>query len=133
PRHWVGNAPAAGPALAADAFDFAYVHLEAPDEMGHQGSVKKKVQAIEYLDERVTALIADGLDKAGEAYRMLILPDHPTPIRVRTHTADAVPYLLYDSERPEAHTWNYNEREAAQSGNNVAHGYEMIEKLFSIG
>lgn len=131
--NWEGKAQAAVKALAEDGYDFAYVHLEAPDEMGHQGSVKKKVQAIEYLDERVTALIADGLDKTGEAYRMLILPDHPTPIRVRTHTADAVPYLLYDSERHEAHTWNYNEKEAAQSGNNVAHGYEMIEKLFSIG
>lgn len=98
--------------------------------MGHQGSVKKKVQAIEYLDKRVTALIAEGLDKAGEPYRMLILPDHPTPIRVRTHTADAVPYLLYDSERIQAHTWDYNEKDGVQSGNVIAHGYEMIEKLF---
>lgn len=129
--NWEGKAQAAVKALTEDGYDFAYVHLEAPDEMGHQGSVKKKVQAIEYLDRRVAKLIAEGLDKAGEAYRMLILPDHPTPIRVRTHTADAVPYLLYDSERPQPHTWNYNEREGAQSGNEVAHGYEMIEKLFS--
>lgn len=128
--NWEGKAEAAVKALVKDGYDFAYVHLEAPDEMGHQGSVKKKVQAIEYLDKRVTALIAEGLDKAGEAYRMLVLPDHPTPIRVRTHTADAVPYLLYDSGCIQTHTWNYNEEEALRSGNEVMHGYEMIEKLF---
>ena len=128
--NWEGKAEAAVKALVKDGYDFAYVHLEAPDEMGHQGSAKKKVQAIEYLDKRVTALIAEGLDKAGEAYRMLVLPDHPTPIRVRTHTADAVPYLLYDSGCIQTHTWNYNEEEALRSGNEVMHGYEMIEKLF---
>ena len=129
--NYEGKAAAAVKALTEDGYDFAYVHLEAPDEMGHQGSVERKVQAIEYLDERIIGPIASALEKAGTDYRMLVLPDHPTPIRVRTHTADSVPYMLYDSTQPQAHTWDYNEKEAAESGTFVAHGYEMIDKLFS--
>ncbi|MGN1159416.1 MAG: cofactor-independent phosphoglycerate mutase [Lachnospiraceae bacterium] len=129
--NYEGKAAAAVKALTEDGYDFAYVHLEAPDEMGHQGSVERKVQAIEYLDERIIGPIANALEKAGTDYRMLVLPDHPTPIRVRTHTADSVPYMLYDSTQSQAHTWDYNEKEAAESGTFVAHGYEMIDKLFS--
>lgn len=129
--NYEGKASAAVKALTEDGYDFAYVHLEAPDEMGHQGSVERKVQAIEYLDQRIIGPIANALEKAGTDYRMLVLPDHPTPIRVRTHTADSVPYMLYDSTQPQAHTWDYNEKEAAESGTFVAHGYEMIDKLFS--
>lgn len=94
-----GKARAALNALLKDSFDFAYIHVEAPDEMGHQGSIEKKVQAIEYLDERVIRLVKEGLDASGEDYRMLILPDHPTPIHVKTHTGNPVPYLLYDSRK----------------------------------
>lgn len=112
-----------------DGYDFAYIHVEAPDEMGHQGSVERKVKAIEYLDQRVIGPLTQELDKEGVDYRLLVMPDHPTPIRLRTHTADSVPYLLFDSTKKEDHTWNYNEEEAAQSGNFVAHGHEMMNKL----
>lgn len=112
-----------------DGYDFAYIHVEAPDEMGHQGSVERKVKAIEYLDQRVIGPLTQELDKEGVDYRLLVMPDHPTPIRLRTHTADSVPYLLFDSTKKEDHTWNYNEEEAAQSGNYVAHGHEMMNKL----
>lgn len=61
---------------------------------------------------------------------MLVLPDHPTPIRVRTHTSDPVPYLLYDSTAPLERKWNYNEEEAAKSGNYIAQGHTMMEYLF---
>lgn len=129
--NWEGKAQAAVTALAEDGYDFVYVHLEAPDEMGHQGSVEKKIKAIENLDMRVTAPIVEGLEKAGIDFRLLVLPDHPTPIRVRTHTADPVPYLLYDSTAKQEHSWNYNEKEGAESGNFVAHGFQMIDKLFA--
>ena len=112
-----------------DGYDFAYIHVEAPDEMGHQGSVERKVKAIEYLDQRVIGPLTQELDKEGVDYRLLVMPDHPTPIRLRTHTADSVPYLLFDSTKKEDHTWNYNEEEAAQSGNFVAYGHEMMKKL----
>lgn len=129
--NWEGKAQAAVKALAEEGYDFVYVHLEAPDEMGHQGSVEKKIKAIENLDMRVTAPIVEGLEKAGIDFRLLVLPDHPTPIRVRTHTADPVPYLLYDSTAKQEHSWNYNEKEGAESGNFVAHGFQMIDKLFA--
>lgn len=129
--NYEGKAKAAVKALTEDGYDFVYVHVEAPDEMGHQGSVEKKVRSIEYLDGRLIRLVKEGLDAAGEDYRMLILPDHPTPIKVRTHVAEPVPYLLYDSTAPEEHTWHYNEKEAAKSGRNVAHGWDLMGYLFS--
>lgn len=129
--NYEGKAKAAVDALVNKGYDFAYIHVEAPDEMGHQGSTEKKIQAIEYLDERVIRLVKEGLDASGEEYRMLILPDHPTPIKVRTHVAEPVPYLLYDSSAPEDHSWSYNEKEAAESGNRIAHGWDLMRYLFT--
>lgn len=128
--NYEGKANAAVEALTKEGYDFAYIHVEAPDEMGHQGSVEKKIKAIEYLDERLIRLVKEGLDKSGEDYRMLILPDHPTPIKVRTHVAEPVPYLLYDSSAPQEHTWHYNEKEAAMMGKKIAHGWDMMNYLF---
>lgn len=129
--NYEGKAEAAVEALTKKGYDFAYIHVEAPDEMGHQGSISKKIQAIEYLDSRLIRLVKGGLDAAGEDYRMLILPDHPTPIKVRTHVAEPVPYLLYDSTAPQSHSWRYNEKEAAESGNRVEHGWDMMKYLFA--
>ena len=130
--NYEGKAQAAADALLKDGYDFVYVHVEAPDEMGHQGSVERKIQAIEYLDQRLIAKLKAELDASGEDYRMMILPDHPTPIRVRTHTSDPVPYLLYDSRKNlEGGVGVYNEKAAKAGGIEVAHGYELIDKLFS--
>ena len=126
--NYEGKVQAALDALR-DGYDFAYIHVEAPDEMGHQGSVEKKVQAIEFLDQRVIGPLTRALDEAGTEYRLLVMPDHPTPIRVRTHTADSVPYLLYDSQAPRKESWNYNEREAKLSGNHISQGHAMMDKL----
>lgn len=127
--NYEGKAKAAVEALTRENCDFVYVHVEAPDEMGHQGSIEKKVQAIQFLDERVIGPIKQGLEEAEEAFRMLIMPDHPTPICIRTHTGDDVPYLLYDSSRIQEHTWKYNEKEAAESSHHIAKGCEMIDYL----
>ena len=123
--NYEGKARAAVDGLLKQGYDFAYIHVEAPDEMGHQGSVEKKVQAIEYLDDRVIRPVTEAMDKSGEDYRMLVLPDHPTPIRVRTHTADNVPYLLYDSRKDLQSGRLYNEREAAD-GPFLERGHEII-------
>lgn len=125
--NYEGKAQAAVDVLTKDNYDFVYVHVEAPDEMGHQGSVEKKVQAIENLDSRVIAPIKAGLEAAGVDFKMLVMPDHPTPICIRTHTSDDVPYLIYDSTRKEEHDWKYNEREAAESGHHIDEGHKMIE------
>lgn len=129
--NYEGKAQAAVDVLTKDDYDFVYVHVEAPDEMGHQGSVEKKVQAIENLDGKVIAPIKAGLEAAGVDFKMLVMPDHPTPICLRTHTSDDVPYLIYDSTKKQQHDWKYNEREAADSQFHIAEGHKMIEYFIS--
>lgn len=128
--NYEGKAMAAVKVLLEDDYDFVYVHVEAPDEMGHQGSIPNKIEAIESLDKRVIKVINEELDASGVEYRMLILPDHPTPIRLRTHTSNPVPYLLYDSTNPWDKKWKYNEWEAKESENYLEDGYKIISKLF---
>lgn len=128
--NYEGKAAAAAKALLEDGNDFAYIHVEAPDEMGHQGSVENKVKAIEYLDGRVIRPLYDALTASGEDFRMLILPDHPTPIRLRTHTGDPVPYLLYDSTAKLGTGALYNEASAQQTGVYIEKGYTLIDHLF---
>lgn len=127
--NYEGKALAAVKAVLEDGCDFAYVHVEAPDEMGHQGSIENKIKAIEYLDSRVVSIIKEKMDESPEPYRLLILPDHPTPIRCRTHTADPVPYILYDSTRERKAFVRYNEKEAAASGILEEHGYQLLDLL----
>ena len=127
--NWEGKAQAAVKALLEDGQDFVYIHMEAPDEMGHQGSLERKIKAIEYLDTRVLAYVVKEMDASGEDYRLLMMPDHPTPIACRTHTSDPVPYLLYDSRDAKEASWLYNEKDAKNSGNVVEQGYTLMSKL----
>ncbi len=127
--NYEGKADAAVDALLNEGYDFAYVHVEAPDEMGHQGSVPKKIKSIEYLDQRVIRRIVERMKAAGEPFRLAVLPDHPTPIRIRTHSSDPVPYLLYDDTAPLSHKWKYNEKQAAESGSYLAEGPMLMKKL----
>ncbi|MCI9369264.1 MAG: cofactor-independent phosphoglycerate mutase [Lachnospiraceae bacterium] len=128
--NYKGKAEAAVKALTEDGFDFVYVHIEAPDEMGHQGSYEKKVQAIQYIDENVVKHVTEELENKGIDFRILVLPDHPTPVRIRTHASDPVPYMLYDNTKKREESWNYNEREAKESGIYMEEGYRLIEHLF---
>lgn len=128
--NYEGKANAAVKALAEDGYDFAYIHVEAPDEMGHQGSVERKIQSIEYLDQRVIKIVYDALKSKGIDFRMMVLPDHPTPISVRTHTASPVPFMLYDSTAEKNEAWDYNEKDGKASGNYIAEGHKAIDHLF---
>ena len=130
--NYEGKTRAALDALIRDGYDFAYIHIEAPDEMGHQGSLEKKLKAIEYLDQRVIAPLTAGLDASGLDYRLLVLPDHPTPLRLRTHTAESVPYLLYDSTAPCKSDWSYNEAEAILSGNFFPEGPRLMDHFLGL-
>lgn len=130
--NYAGKVEAAVKALTLDGYDFAYIHVEAPDEMGHQGSVERKIQAIQYLDTEVIGPAVEKLESAGVEFRLLVLPDHPTPIRVRTHTSDSVPYLLYDSRFLGNHDWNYSEAEGRSSGNFVAYGHKLMDKFLEL-
>lgn len=128
--NYEGKAKAAVDVLTGDGYDFVYVHVEAPDEMGHQGSIERKIKAIENLDQRIIKPIYEGLHQAGEDFRMVVLPDHPTPICLRTHTGDSVPYMLYDSTNELEETWCYNEAEGEKSGNYISEGHRLIDHLF---
>ena len=99
--------------------------------MGHQGSKERKIEAIENLDSRIIRPIVEGLEAAGEDFRLLVLPDHPTPVSLRTHTGDSVPYLLYDSTKEQSHDWHYNAAEAAATDNFIAEGHKLIDYLLS--
>lgn len=127
--NYVGKAKAALDALTRKGYDFAYIHVEAPDEMGHQGSIKDKITAIENIDQKVIKVVAEGMKNAGEDFRLLILPDHPTPIEVRTHTGDAVPYLLYDSTRKEEGQNTYNEKTAKNTKKEWPDGFKLMGHL----
>ena len=129
--NYEGKAMAAVTALLEDDYDFAYIHVEAPDEMGHQGNIKDKIEAIESLDAKVIAVVKREMDASEKPYRMLVLPDHPTPVRLRTHTAGPVPYTLYDNTMERRRIGRYNEAEAEMSGNVVQEGYRLIEQLFA--
>ena len=130
--NYEGKAAAAADALLKEGNDFVYIHLEAPDEMGHQGSVERKVQAIENMDSRLIKPLVSQLDASGEDYRLLVMPDHPTPICIRTHSSNPVPFMIYDSRKDLNKSWKYNEKEAAQSGNIVIEeGYKLIDRLLS--
>ena len=127
--NYAGKMQAAYDALAEGGYDFAYIHVEAPDEMGHQGSAEKKIRAIQNVDHYIVGPLCEKLKARHVDFRMLVMPDHPTPIRLRTHTAAEVPYLLYDSTKEENHDWRYNEAEAILSGNYMACGHELMKRF----
>lgn len=114
--------------------DLVYIHVEAPDECGHQGDPAGKVRAIELIDEQIVGPLLAGLETAGEPYRILVMPDHPTPLALKTHVSDPVPYLLYDSERPvESGARRYTEAEAREAGRYVEPGFLLMRRLLGRG
>lgn len=128
--NYEGKAMAAVNALCNDGYDFAYIHVEAPDEMGHQGSMERKLLAVEYLDKKVIRVVKEQLEARGEEFRLLVLPDHPTPICLRTHVGEPVPFLLYDSTDKKTSDLLYNEKDAKKSGIYIENGYKIIDHLF---
>ena len=109
--------------------DLVYLHIEAPDECGHRGEAENKVKAIELIEDRTLKLMLSYLENCGDDYRILIMPDHPTPLEIMTHSSEPVPYLLYDSSKNLGGVEAFTEREAAATGNFVEHGPDIMEKL----
>lgn len=106
--------------------DFVYLHVEAPDECGHQGNLKEKIRSIELLDEKVVKPVYEALSDKGEDFRLLIMPDHPTPVALRTHTSDPVPYVLFDSRRDSGGGLPYSETAGEQKGVTFKEGHELM-------
>ena len=114
-----------------DGCDYVYIHMEAPDECGHRHEVENKVKSIELIDEKVVGRIRKVLDEKGTDYRMLVLPDHPTPLCLRTHTRDAVPYIIYDSTKDVSGVKTYTEETAKESGIVINEGYKLITRFIN--
>lgn len=110
--------------------DLVYIHVEAPDECGHHGDLEGKIRAIELIDEEIVGPLLEGLEKAGEEYSILVMPDHPTPIAIKTHISDPIPYLLYRSTDPaESGIATYTEKTGKSTGRYVAQGHELMSHL----
>ncbi|MBN2795166.1 MAG: cofactor-independent phosphoglycerate mutase [Clostridia bacterium] len=107
--------------------DFVYLHLEATDECSHQGVLEDKIKAVEIIDKDVVGYLIEQLKHQNMDFRMMILPDHPTPIRLRTHTSDPVPYLIYDSTQAIKGENAYHERVCKNTGNYFASGPELMK------
>ncbi len=130
--NYEGKAQAALKSLSEN--NFVFVHVEAPDEAGHQGSLKDKMQAIKDFDQKIVGPIVTGLRESGEDFRLIATMDHFTPLSLRTHTSAPVPTILYDSrEISPGSNLSFNEQngEAAQQQGNhfVISGEQLMEKL----
>ena len=111
--------------------DFVYLHLEAADECSHQGNVRDKVKSIEIIDREVIKPIKEALDRSGIDYRMMILPDHYTPISLRTHTSEPVPFMIYDSNRKlDSKLERFDEFTAKETGIYFDKGYKLLDYFF---
>ncbi|MGI6096927.1 MAG: cofactor-independent phosphoglycerate mutase [Dethiobacteria bacterium] len=122
-----GKAEAALNALKR-GYDFVYIHIEAPDECGHRFEVEKKVKAIERIDAEAVRILKETLDSWGDDYKLLILPDHATPLSLRTHTADPVPFLLYNSSSPRTNPVSgFDEVSLKDSALFLAEGHKLME------
>lgn len=106
-----------------------YLHFEAPDECGHRGEAQNKVKAIEMIDSRVLTKMLDYLNGCGDDYRILIMPDHPTPLETMTHSSAPVPFLIYDSRKKENGVSSFTEKNAAETGEFVEHGPDIMSML----
>lgn len=123
-----GKAAAAVRSLENGA-DFVYIHLEAPDECGHHGQLKEKIYSIEQIDEKVLGPVWRYLESTGGDFRMLVLPDHPTPLKIRTHSAEPVPYALFRRGDDAERNTRYTERDAASTGLFVEAGHTLIDRM----
>lgn len=113
-----------------DGHDFVYVHVEAPDECGHQGEAEQKVSSIEKIDHDVLAPVLDYLRSTGEDFKILCLPDHPTPIEIRTHAPEPVPFFLYDSTKEQPGT-KFTEKECEAMHDYVPVGSELLGEVIT--
>lgn len=128
--NYEGKAQAAIDALRTD--DFVYLHIEASDEAGHEGDVKLKIKTIEYLDKRVVKPILDELLTWKEPVTIALLPDHPTPCNIRTHTSEPVPFVIYKTDSKPDQVEQYDEFSCEKGNYGLLKGKEFIDEFFRV-
>ena len=109
--------------------DYVYIHMEAPDECGHHGDIEHKVWSIEQIDKQVVKPIVEQLESKGEHFRMLICPDHPTPLCLMTHVSDPIPFIIYDNKLSQSGALSYTEKDAKSTGVFLSSGVELMQKF----
>ncbi len=113
--------------------DLVYIHLEGPDECGHQGDLEGKIRAVSLIDEKIIAPVRHALEEAGEDFKFLVMPDHPTPVSIKTHISDPVPAVIYQSGKDyNSGACAFSEDEALKWGERVEDGFEIMSKLLSL-
>lgn len=118
--------------LLDNGCDFVFVHLEAPDECGHQGDLEGKIKAIELVDKKILGPVYEHLKASGEDFAIMVMPDHFTPVSILTHSREPVPYLMYSSKRALSAGGEYNEKAAAESGIYYDKPWELTNKFFAL-
>lgn len=124
--NYLGKAKAAVEALKSGD-DFVYIHVEAPDECGHRNELGNKVKAIELIDEKIAGFVKSEMDKLREDYKIMVLPDHPTPLSLRTHTSDPVPFVIYHSRKEKNNSFTFDEEGAKLSGLKFEEGHKLMD------
>lgn len=117
--------------LLKEGMDFVYIHVEAPDEAGHRGELATKIKAIEEIDEKVIGVLLEGLEQEFTDYKIMVLPDHATPLSLRTHTADPVPFLIFRKSRNlPSGLDGFSEKNAALTGLRIEEGFRLMDYFF---
>ncbi len=126
--NWSGKADAAIRSFK-DGDDFVYIHVEAPDECGHRAEIENKVLSIEKIDELILTPVYEYLKASGEDYRIMVLPDHPTPIVMRTHSSDPVPFMIYSSDEAHEGVECFTEDTCAAKNFYLPNGYDLLSYM----
>ena len=129
--NYKGKADAAINAFKEGA-EYVYIHVEGPDECGHRAETENKVLAVELIDKKILAPVYEYLKSTGEDFKIMILPDHPTPVRLRTHTIDPVPFMIYSSNKECTGVSLFSEESAKETGLYLPRGHELMELLTKI-
>jgi 2,3-bisphosphoglycerate-independent phosphoglycerate mutase len=123
-----GKAKAAVEAFR-DGAEFVYIHVEGPDECGHRAELENKVLSVELIDQKILTPVYEYLESTGEDFKILVLPDHPTPIRIRTHSIDPVPFFLYDSTAEAKGVASFSEASAKETGLYIPAGHTLLDRM----
>jgi 2,3-bisphosphoglycerate-independent phosphoglycerate mutase len=110
--------------------DFVYIHVEAPDECGHRYEIENKKRSIELIDEKILGPVLEALEKYDD-YKVLVCPDHPTPLSLKTHTNDPIPFMIYHKKAEVSGVDTWNERTSKETGLFVSEGYTLMDKFLS--